>query len=177
MSTRDTGIRYALIGIIAVSLLATSGCGWFRSKKDPYKNAAENRPLEIPPDLDRPRVDPAMQIPPVASRTPSAPASAGASISAVPQALASEGQFVLADALDSAWRRVGLALERMDGVTVGTRSEALGTTEVAYKGQTFLIRLRAQNQSTEVSAVSTDGRSLQGGPAAELLGLLKARLG
>lgn len=171
MITRDTGIRYALIGLITVTLLATSGCGWFRSKKDPYKNAAESRPLEIPPDLDQPKTDPAMRIPDVA-RPP-----ASASISAVPQTLVSDGQFVLADTLDSAWRRVGLALERMDGVTVGARSEALGTTEVAYKGLTFLVRLRAQDNSTEISAVSTDGRALAGGPAAELLGLLKTRLG
>lgn len=177
MSTRDTSIRYALVAVIAVTLIATSGCGWFRSKKDPYKNAEENRPLEIPPDLDRPRVDSAMQIPAVANRPASNAASAGASISAVPQALISDGQFVLADSLDSAWRRVGLALERMDGVTVGSRSQALGTTEVAYKGLTFLIRLRAQDASTEISAVSTDGRSLAGGPAAELLALLKTRLG
>ncbi|PIQ37548.1 MAG: hypothetical protein COW59_06480 [Lysobacterales bacterium CG17_big_fil_post_rev_8_21_14_2_50_64_11] len=177
MNTRDTGIRYALIAVIAVTLVATSGCGWFRSKKDPYKNAAENRPLEVPPDLDRPRVDAAMQIPAVRSRAASDTAAAGASISAAPQALISDGQFVLADTLDSAWRRVGLALERMDGVTVGTRSQALGTTEVAYKGQTFLVRLRAQDESTEISAVATDGRSLAGGPAAELLALLKTRLG
>jgi uncharacterized lipoprotein len=176
MITRDTGIRYALIGLIAVTLVSTSGCGWFRSKKDPYKNAPENRPLEIPPDLDQPKTDPTMQIPPV-KRASNAPANAGASISSVPQALINEGQFVLADTLDSAWRRVGLALDRMDGVTVGTRSEALGTTEVAYKGQTFLIRLRAQANTTEISAVSTDGRSLAGGPAAELLSLLKTRLG
>lgn len=175
MSTRDTGIRCALIGIIAVTLLATSGCGWFRSKKEPYKNAAESRPLEIPPDLDQPKTDPAMRIPDVASAVARAPASA--SISAVPQLPASEGQFVLADTLESTWRRVGLALARMDGVTVGTRSEALGTTEVAYKGQTFLVRLRAQGDKTEISAVSTDGSALQGGAAAELLGLLKIRLG
>src|SRR3546814_8130470 len=75
MSTRDTGIRCALIGIIAVTLLATSGCGWFRSKKEPYKNAAESRPLEIPPDLDQPKTDPAMRIPDVASTVARAPRS------------------------------------------------------------------------------------------------------
>src|SRR3546814_19501678 len=78
MSTRDTGIRCALIGIIAVTLLATSGCGWFRSKKEPYKNAAESRPLEIPQHLDQPKTDPAMRIPDLASTVARAPATSSA---------------------------------------------------------------------------------------------------
>src|SRR3546814_19693725 len=90
MSTRDTCIRCALFGIIAVTLLATSGCGWFRSKKEPYKNAAESRPLEIPPDLDQPKTDPAMRIPDVASTVARAPATA--SISAVPHLPAKTGR-------------------------------------------------------------------------------------
>src|SRR3546814_12870476 len=108
MSTRDTGIRCALIGIIAVTLLATSGCGWFRSKKEPYKNAAESRPLEIPPDLDQPKTDPAMRIPDVAHTV--APAPATASTSPVPQLPANEGPFVIAD--PSATPRPRLALAR-----------------------------------------------------------------
>lgn len=166
--------RMFVAAIVATSLLATSGCGWFRSKKDPYKNAPENRPLEIPPDLDRPNTDPAMAIPAlprgVAQNAP-------ATVGAAPQALSVGGAFVLDDALDSAWRRVGLALERMDGVSLGTRSEALRSIEVSFSGQQFLIRLQGKGSGTEVSAVAADGRVLSQGPAAELLERLRARLG
>mgnify|MGYP001024955755 CR=1 FL=1 len=170
MTIRFPGARPVLIGMLAVALVATSGCGWFRSKKEPYKTAPENRPLEVPPDLDRPNTDPSMQIPATGAQAGGkSPAAGGAP-------LAQASQFVLDDAIDSAWRRVGLALERMDGVKVGSRSEALGTVETTYGGQTFLVRLRAQDGATTVSAVAPDGRALGDGPAAELLAQLQARL-
>lgn len=173
MTIRLLSARHILIGFLAVALVATSGCGWFRSKKEPYKTAPENRPLEIPPDLDRPNVDPSMQIPAAGSQ-------ASAKVTgAAPPVVAAGGlrEFVLADSIDSAWRRVGLALERMDGVTVGSRSEALGTYEVQYQAQTFLVRLRAQANATSISAVSPEGRVLSDGPALALLSLLRTRLG
>jgi len=170
MTIRFLSARHILIGILAVTLVATSGCGWFR-KKEPYKTAPENRPLEVPPDLDPPNVDPSMQIPVMAGQA----GGKSPAVAAAP-ALAAAGPFVLADAIDSAWRRVGLALERMDGVTVGSRSQALGTIEVTYRGQTFLVRLRAQDDATSVSAVAPDGRALSDGPAVELLTQLRGRL-
>lgn len=104
--------RMLIAAVVAMSLLATSGCGWFRSKKDPYKNAPENRPLEIPPDLDRPNTDPAMKIPALPrSGARNAPATLGA----VAQAPSIHSAFLLDDSLDSSWHRVGLALARMEG--------------------------------------------------------------
>ncbi len=172
MTIRFLSARHLVIGVLAVALVATSGCGWFRHKKDPYKTAPENRPLEVPPDLDTPNTDPSMQIPVMASQSAGRPAPAAA-----PPAVASgAGQFELGASIDSAWRRVGQALEGMDGVTVGSRSEALGTVEVTYQAQTFLVRLRANDSATTISAVSPDGRVLSDGPAAALLSLLHTRL-
>ena len=46
-------LRTATIAALAVAVLATSGCSWFR-KNNAYAMPAESRPLEVPPDLDRP---------------------------------------------------------------------------------------------------------------------------
>lgn len=170
MTIRFLSARHIVIGVLAVALVATSGCGWFRSK-EPYKTAPENRPLEVPPDLDTPNTDPSMRIPVLASQSAARAASAGS-----PAAAAGAGQFELADTIGNAWRRVGRALEQIDGVTVGSRSEALGTVEVTYQAQTFLVRLRANGGATTISAVSPDGRALSDGAAAALLGLLRTRL-
>lgn len=109
--------RVLIAAVVAMSLLATSGCGWFRSKKDPYKNAPENRPLEIPPDLDRPNTDPAMEIP-VLPR--SGARNAPATVGAVAQALSTHSAFLRNDSLDSTWHRAGLALARMESKGGGT---------------------------------------------------------
>ena len=50
-------------------LLATSlsGCHWFKKKNELYTQSGESRPLEVPPDLDRPAADRAMALPTVGS--------------------------------------------------------------------------------------------------------------
>jgi uncharacterized lipoprotein len=158
----------ALVAIaLAAVLLSSAGCGWFRGKER-YLEATESRPLELPPGLDRPAVDPAMAVPTVSAV---APATAP---SAAPAAAAS---LTLDDTAENAFRRVGLALGRIDGVTVGGNSPLLGTYEVQYRGQDFLVRVQANGQQANVAALSPDGATLTSGAAVELIGLLRARLG
>lgn len=159
----------ALVAIaLAAVLLSSAGCGWFRGKER-YLDATESRPLELPPGLDRPAVDPAMAVPTVSDVAPPS-----ASPSAAPAAAAS---LVLDDTAENAFRRVGVALGRIDGVTVGGNSPLLGTYEVQYRGQDFLVRVQASGQQANVAALSPDGATLSSGPAVELIGLLRARLG
>jgi uncharacterized lipoprotein len=149
---------------LMLALAASSGCAWMRGKSG-YEEAPEARPLEVPPDLDTPRVDPAMSIPEVAGgarRTP---------------AITAGSPFTLADAADSAWRRVGIALERVEGVTVTDRAQLLSAYGVRYQGEEFLIRVSADGEKSRVHATTADGREASSAAAGKLLGLLKLRLG
>lgn len=93
----------AIVPAVVLSALLVSGCGIFRSQKA-WKTAQQEAPLEIPPSLDRPSTSDALVIPPPGANAP-ATDSAGAVGSQV-----SDG-FVLSDSVDSAYQRVGQALE------------------------------------------------------------------
>jgi hypothetical protein len=156
-------VRALVVGVVLVAVVAGSGCGWFRKKSD-YQSSAENRPLEVPPDLTMPRTSDTMRIPSVAGATGTAAASGAIS------------GFQVADSADSAWRRIGIALGRINGVTINNRAEALRSYEVAYGGQVFLVAVQADGGISNVSALGADGQMLASGPATELLGLLRSRL-
>jgi len=178
----------ALLGTtLAAALLATSGCHVFhrpdgsmrflphRHNSD-YSKSQENRPLEVPPDLDTPATDPSMQIPGsrgTASYNGSVPPAAG---SIAPTS--GNPSFLLADSLSGSWDRMGRALERIDGVTITQRTQLLNSYEVQYKGATMLLRATSEGgQSTRVDAVGADGKPMRSPEAVELLGLLRDRIG
>jgi uncharacterized lipoprotein len=156
--------RSAVLALLAVAIIGASGCGWFRGRSG-YEDAPEARPLEVPPDLDMPRVDPAMNIP----ATPSERSAAASAAASAP--------FTIADAADSAWRRVGLALDRIDGVTITDRAQLLSAYSVRYQGEEFLVRVVAEGSGSRISATSADGRESTTAAATRLLGLLRQRLG
>ncbi len=168
--------RPLLIGAVAIALLSQSGCAWTRSKLGMdarYEDSVQNRPLEVPPGLDLPSTAGAITVPDVTANARAGSVSAG-----VPGAnAAGVASFTLADSVDSAWRRVGIALGKIEGVTVVERAEVLNSYEVSYQGAVMLVRAEAAGGETRVQAIGPDGQPLVSGPAAQLLALLKARLG
>lgn len=98
----------AVVPAVVLSALLVSGCGIFRSHKA-WKTAQQEAPLEIPPGLDRPSTTAALVIPPPGANAPAANDVSAAS------GPVTDG-FVLSDPVDSAYRRVGQALE---GDTLG----------------------------------------------------------
>ena len=145
-----------VLAVIASCLLA--GCGWFnRNKKDDaYKTSVQERPLEVPPDLDRPNMAGALTIPNVGAAAPAAvPADAstpppGAAPQAAPAASTTPSTAVAAgpgatlsgdglrvsDTVDSTYSRVGLALERSGAATVLARDDAAHSYDVQTASQT-----------------------------------------
>jgi uncharacterized lipoprotein len=161
--------RPLLLGLLAATtVVALSGCSWFRGKEEPYLESRESRPLEVPPDLILPSSSAALQIPPAAAGAP-APGEAP------PSALGPATSFEISDTSENAFRRVGLALGRVDGATA-TPVAALNSYEVGFKGANFLVRLTAQGETVRVDAISPEGAPITGGEAGELLGLLQSRL-
>jgi uncharacterized lipoprotein len=181
MSLSNLTTRALLASTFAVALLATSGChnrivrrqdGSVRflphSHNSDYSKSQENRPLEVPPDLDTPATDPSMQIP--------AGRAGGSTGSIAPTG--GNPSFVLADSVSGSWDRMGRSLERINGVTITQRTQLLNSYEVQYKGATMLLRATPEGgQSTRVDAVGADGQPMRSPEAVELLGLLRNRIG
>jgi uncharacterized lipoprotein len=149
---------------LPVMLLATAllgGCGFFSRhldrQDDTYKQSAQSRPLEVPPDLDSPASNAALTIPdarPTAAAPASAAAPAGGSPpamsasptpgSAPPSTVATPGVvptgdgLLVSDSLESTYRRVGLALERSGAARVLGSDAAAHSYEVETTGQTTI---------------------------------------
>jgi uncharacterized lipoprotein len=146
-------IRALVFAASATCLLG--GCSWFhhRAEKqnDVYKTSVQERPLEVPPDLDKPNTSGAMAIPeagsasagtassggetaaPATAATGAAPATEAAA-PATAVTLGGDGLHV-ADSVDSTWNRVGLALERSGAATILARDEGGRSFEVQTAGQ------------------------------------------
>jgi uncharacterized lipoprotein len=144
-------IRALVFAASATCLLG--GCSWLhhRAEKqnDVYKTSVQERPLEVPPDLDKPSTSGALAIPeagsataaaassggevPAAQATASAPAAENAA-PATAVTLGGDGLHV-ADSVDSTWNRVGLALERSGAATILARDEGGRSFDVQTAGQ------------------------------------------
>ena len=158
-------LRPLLLGAVVIAITSASiGCSWIKGDRSRYTESVENRPLEVPPDLDAVSVAAATQLPPAAGLGGAAAAVAGSGVQ-------------LSVSAASAYPRIGSALAAISGVTINGRAEALGSFDVNYKEQNFLVRVQdAAGGGSRLMALSPDGRILATGPAAELMGLLKAKL-
>lgn len=173
----------------AAAVLAVSGCGLLE-RESVYDQAVEERPLEVPPELDAPERDSSMAIP---------GSSAGGS--AERAAPASSASMVLADGRDSAWRRVGVALER-SGIPIERRDPDSWTYVVDYvdeearerrpgifkrwilrrKGPEDLsgdysLRLFEDGSGTRLELTDERGRAAREKVAQKIIGALRDRLG
>ena len=167
---RSHSMRVLSCAALAVLMVGVSGCSWFRGKSG-YENSVETRSLEIPPDLDAPRVDPAMAVPtvnPAVAARPATTVSAGS--------IVASGPFPVNDSLESTWRRLGIALERTEGVEILERAQVLSAYNVRFEGKEFLVRVSKTGETSRVGAVDAGGRDLTGGEAGKLLALLRTRL-
>lgn len=143
--------------IVALMLSTTmlSGCGLFHSGK-PWKDAKQENPLEIPPNMDRPNVSNALTIPTVNAQQ-SQPAAAGA-------AAARPGVLHLDSDVDTAYKRVGLVLGSGDIGTVTSQSDSSHTYQVTMaskmqlgSSQGFLERHFSNAQNADKAGSGTSG--------------------
>lgn len=176
MTAPKLSLRPLIVATVALSVVATSGCSWVRSKwgnEAMYQGSVQNQPLEVPPGLDTPSTTGGVVIPdapagaPVSTDVPSAGSASVAGIDS----------FLLADSVGSSWRRIGIALGKIEGVTIANRAQLLNSYEVSYKGVSVLLRAEQVGEQTRVVALGQDGQPVRTGIATELLAILKARLG
>ena len=159
--------RALVVTAIAVSVLGATGCKWFRKGSDLYAQSPESRPLEVPPDLDRPDTSSAMALPESGSVTRSTMPAAGG---------AQPNGFPVAGERDAVFNRVGEVLARTEGLTVVNRAQLLGTFDVDYGDTKFLVRVTKAGDGTYVSAVDPRGLPPSGEAAGKLIGALKAAI-
>lgn len=174
MTASSSFSRPLLIGAVALALLSQGGCAWTRAKLGmdaKYQDSVQNQPLEVPPGLDLPVTVAAITVPDVS------PTAGSGSVSAGVPAVGGVASFTLTDTVDSAWRRIGIALGKIEGVSVDSTAKLLNSYEVTYQGTSMLIRAETAGGETRVVALSSDGKEISSGPGAQLLAMLKARLG
>src|SRR6185312_8067242 len=112
----------------------------FRHKEPAYKSAQQEQPLEVPPGMNQPATSEALVIPSASSgagaaSSTAAPGAPAMTPTAPPSAVvpAAEGStsLALADTPDSAYHRVGLALDRSGIGTVTAHDDTAHTYQVA----------------------------------------------
>jgi len=160
-------IRLLAVALVAVAVVGTSGCKWFRKGSDLYAGSPETRPLEVPPDLDRPDTSGAMQVPDTGSVTRSSLAAPGS---------AQPNGFAVAGELDAVFTRVGEVLAATPGLTIVNSAQLLGTYDVDYGDAKFLVRVTRTESGAYVAAVDARGLPASGDPPQRLIAALKAAL-
>lgn len=163
--------RAAIAGLV-VAGLAASGCSWFRKTNELYAKSELERPLEVPPELDRPRTDAAMAVP--GGSVTASETLAGAAASRADSAAAG---FIVPGSRAEVFQQVGDALDVTEGVQVASRAELLGAFDVNYQGSNFLVRVSEVEGGAHVSAVDPRGLPATGPAATALIASLKAALG
>lgn len=172
---RSRVLRSLVITATVVIAVGTSGCHWFSKKNSAYQQSPENRPLEVPPDLDRPITEGAMQAPAVGTQSVTRSSmAASAPMQASPN---SATGFIVAGDRDGVFAKVGTALVATADVTVVSKAQLLGTYDVSYKGASFLVRVAKVDAGVYVSAVDPRGMPASNDAATKLIAALKAQLG
>jgi len=170
MSTRIV-FRTAVAAALVVAVVGASGCRWFRKGDDLYAQSPESRPLEVPPDLDRPDTSGAMKMP---------PSDGSVTRSSMPAPAASTDNntgFTVAGERDAVFEKVGEVIAATAGATVVSKAQLLGTYDVDYEGSKFLVRVTKVDAGTYISAVDPRGLPASGEAPVKLVAALKAGLG
>ena len=156
---------------LAVAIVASAGCHWFHKTDKNYEGSAESRPLEVPPDLDRPGTEGATAAPAEGTH------SVMRSDVGAPAAAENPSGFTVQGERDAVFAKVGDALAGMQGVTVASKAQLLGTYDVSYEGSNFLVRVTAVTGGVTVSAIDPRGTPATDAAPVKLIAALKTALG
>ena len=167
-------VRVLSLALMATAAVATtSGCSRFhKSVRGDYLLSAEQRPLEVPQDLNLPDTSGAMKVPVLASNVQGPVATGGQAASA-----SAASGFSVAGNRETVFGQVGDALGQIPGVTIASRALLLGSFDVSYEGNNFLVRVSTADAGSYVSAVDPRGLPATAEAPIKLIAALKAKLG
>lgn len=190
--------RHGKLLLIAALGLQVMGCGLV-DRQIVYEDAAETPPLRVPSDLILPAPNPALQVPAVqgvASNVDTAPPTLGNTVAVARGGLprAANAILPLADATDSAFRRVGIALERSGCCKVLAKDPSGLSYEVELASapprpgffkrmfgadapsSRMIVQVAAADTGSTVTVVDQAGATRKDDPAMTVLGAVEARL-
>ena len=162
--------RVVLALAMAALVLGASGCRMFGKKSELYTQSAESRPLEVPPDLDRPSADRAMSLPATGGSVSASGVNNAGGSTAAPIGFNASGDR------DAIFAKVGEVLGATSGVTVVNKAQILGTYDVDYMDAKFLVRVTKAGEGVYISAVDPRGLPPVGEAPVKLIGTLKAAI-
>ena len=162
--------RALIVAAIAVSVLGATGCKWFRKGSELYAQSPESRPLEVPPDLDRPSADKAMSLPAAGGSVSASGMNNAGGSSAAPIGFNASGDR------DVLFAKVGEVLAATPGVKIANKAQILGTYDVDYMDAKFLVRVTKAGEGVYISAVDPRGLPPVGEAPVKLIGTLKAAI-
>ena len=167
-STRMSQVAAPLVATLLV--VGLSGCQLFGKKNNLYAQSAESRPLEVPPDLDRPSADKAMSLPAAGGSVSASGMNNAGGSSAAPIGFNAKGDR------DELFAKVGEVLAATPGLNIASKAQILGTYDVDYMGAKFLVRVTKVGDGAYVSAVDPRGLPPTGAAPVKLIGALKAAI-
>lgn len=194
----DPRLAFATRSLLLVSLCLGFGCSLI-NRPIAYEDARETAPLKTPPGLIAPAPNPALMIPPVAGMAASvdlAPPTLGNKVAAARGGLPRAANAILsvADEAGSAWRRVGIALERggcckvlgKDREGLRYEVELLAATQrpgffrrmfgADAPATTMTVQVAADGDGATVMVVDAEGTTRRDDAAMSVLGVVEARL-
>ena len=170
MRSTSSFIRPLAFATLAIAVLGVSGCKWFHKGNPDYALSAEARPLEVPPDLDRPAADRAMTLPDTGGSVSASGMNNAGGSSAAPIGFNASGDR------DALFNKVGDVLSATPGVTIANKAQILGTYDVDYMDAKFLVRVTKAGDGVYISAVDPRGLPPVGEAPVKLIGALKAAI-
>lgn len=194
----DSRLAFAARALLMASLCLPFGCSLI-NRPIVYQDARETPPLQVPQDLLAPAPNPALQIPSVAGVGAGgelAPPTLGNNVAAARAGLprAANAVLTVADEADSAWRRVGIALERSGCCKVLGKDREARSYEVELAvapprpgffkrlfgadapASTMTVQVAAADAGATVSVVDAEGGTRRDDAALSVLGAVEARL-
>ena len=166
LSPRAT--RVATVLVAATLVIGVSGCSMFGKKNDLYTTSGESRPLEVPPDLDRPSAERAMALPGAGGSVSASGMNNAGGSTAAPIGFNATGER------DAVFAKVGDVLTATQGVKIASKAQILGTYDVSYMGSDFLVRITKVGNGAYISAVDPRGLPPTGEAPVKLIAALKA---
>lgn len=168
LSPLATRIAVAMAAVVLVG--GVSGCRMFGKKSELYAQSVESRPLEVPPDLDRPSADRAMALPTTGGSVSASGMNNAGGGSAAPIGFNATGDR------DAVFAKVGEVLGATSGVVVASKASILGTYDVDYMDAKFLVRVTKAGDGVYVSAVDPRGLPPTGEAPVKLVAALRAAI-
>ncbi|UWX04485.1 hypothetical protein H1235_05985 [Pseudoxanthomonas sp. NC8] len=172
MSKTSRIARASTAALLAFTVVAAlGGCSWFhKGAKGDYALAPEQRPLEVPPDLNLPDTSGAMALPPAGgvSRPQAAP---GAAPAASPNGFTVSAGRDIRSSVRSEPHCAG-----SKALAIASSAQLLGTYDVSYRGGAFLVRVVAVEGGSYVSAVDPRGLPATGEAPLKVIAALQAEL-